>query len=343
LPAPDPRRLYEGFAGDSAVMEAVWEQLRAATRTRAAVLVRGESGTGKELIARTLSKAQGEGPWVVVNCCAISESLIESELFGHAKGAFSGADRDREGLFETANGGCIFLDEIGDIPPSAQARLLRVLQEGEVRRVGESRVRHVDVRVIAATNRDLETAMKSGEFRTDLFYRLSVHPILLPPLRSRREDIPGLVRHLVRKHTRAGATLRSVSAPAMELLRSHPWPGNVRELENVLLRVLAFGGSGPILAEELRPHLRPIVSGMKEEIPIMDLDYPGFRLAMDELERHFIEEHLVRHGGSILGTAQALSIGRTALHNRIRALDMNPAELRRRVKGVSEAISGENT
>ena len=129
----------------------------------------------------------------------------------------------------------------------------------------------------------------------------------------------------------------------MELLRSHPWPGNVRELENVLLRVLAFGGSGPIMAEELRPHLRPIVSGMKEEIPIMDLDYPGFRLAMDELERHFIEEHLVRHGGSILGTAQALSIGRTALHNRIRALDMDPAELRKRVKGVSEAISGENT
>jgi DNA-binding NtrC family response regulator len=325
---PDPRRLYEGYAGDSPGMDAVWEQMRAALRTRAAVLVRGESGTGKELVAKTLSKATGKGPWVVVNCCAISESLIESELFGHARGAFSGADRDREGLFETANGGCLFLDEIGDIPPSAQARLLRVLQEGEVRRVGESRVRHVDVRVIAATNRNLEEAMESGHFRADLFYRLSVHPILLPPLRSRREDIPGLVRHLVKKHTLAGAP-RPVSAEAMELLQSHPWPGNVRELENVMLRVAAFGGTGPIRVEEIRPSLQAVASSaVGLDIDYLELDYPSLRRAQDEMEKRLVEAHLRRHRGSVLKASESMGIARTALHNRIRALGMDAGTYR---------------
>jgi len=330
---PDPRRLYEGYAGESAGMEVVWEQMRAALRTRAAVLVRGESGTGKELVARTLSKASGKGPWVVVNCCAISESLIESELFGHAKGAFSGADRDREGLFETADGGCIFLDEIGDIPPAAQARLLRVLQEGEVRRVGESRVRHVDVRVVAATNRDLEVAMEAGNFRTDLFYRLSVHPIVLPPLRSRREDIPGLVRHLVKKHTLSGAP-RPVSPEAMALLVSHSWPGNVREMENVLLRLLAFGGSGPIKAEEVRPGLQksaPVL--VSEDLSYLELDYAGLRHAQDELERRFIVEHLRSQQGSVVKAAAAMGIKRTALHNRIAALGLDTKALRRSATG----------
>jgi two-component system, NtrC family, nitrogen regulation response regulator NtrX len=325
---PDPRRLYEGYAGESQGMDKVWEQMRAALRTRAPVLVRGESGTGKELVAKTLSKASGKGPWVVVNCCAISESLIESELFGHARGAFSGADRDREGLFETADGGCLFLDEIGDIPPSAQARLLRVLQEGEVRRVGESRVRHVDVRVIAATNRDLEVAMEAGNFRADLFYRLSVHPIVLPPLRHRREDIPGLVRHLVKKHTLSGQ-VRPVSPEAMELLQSHAWPGNVREMENVLLRLMASGGSGPIRVEEVKPGLQPSLGTLADgTIDFLSMDYPGLRRAQDEMERRFVVEHLRRHQWSVSKASQNLGIARTALHNRLKALGLETKALK---------------
>jgi len=328
----DPHRLYEGHPGECIAMEKVWEELRAATRTKAPVLIRGESGTGKELIARTLGRATGVGPWVVVNCCAISESLIESELFGHAKGSFSGADRDREGLFETANGGCIFLDEIGDIPPSTQARLLRVLQEGEIRRVGESRVRKVDVRVIAATNRDLEEAMSQGSFREDLFYRLNVHQVLLPALRERREDIPGLVKFLIKKHTRAGNTLRVVTPDAMSMLQAYPWAGNVRELESVIVRVQAFGGMGALKADDLRTHLKPVSSGIQISQPLLAMNYAGLRMAQDDLERQFIQEHLRLYRGSVVRAAAAMGIGRTALHNRFKALGIDAAKIRAQVK-----------
>ena len=324
----DPHRLYEGHPGECIAMEKVWEELRAATRTRAPVLIRGESGTGKELIARTLGRATGAGPWVVVNCCAISESLIESELFGHAKGSFSGADRDREGLFETANGGGIFLDEIGDIPPSTQARLLRVLQEGEIRRVGESRVRKVDVRVIAATNRNLEEAMAQGSFREDLFYRLNVHQVLLPALRQRREDVPGLVKFLIKKHTRAGYPLRPVTPDAMSTLQAYPWPGNVRELESVIVRVLAFGGHMALKSDDLRAHLKPLPSGLEITQPFLDMTYVGLRMAQDDLERQYIQEHLRAHRGSVVKAAAAMGIGRTALHNRFKALGIDAKKLR---------------
>jgi Nif-specific regulatory protein len=211
-------------------------------------LVRGESGTGKELIASAIhyNSPRAGGPLLKLNCAALPDNLLESELFGHEKGAFTGAVNQRKGRFEQAHGGTLFLDEIGDISPAFQAKLLRVLQEGELERVGSSQTLRVDVRIIAATNRDLETAVESGDFREDLYYRLNVMPIFMPPLRERQEDIPDLARFLVDKIAKQQGRMLAITDGAIRVLMRHPWPGNVRELENCLERSAIMSANGVI-------------------------------------------------------------------------------------------------
>jgi two-component system response regulator HydG len=236
----------EGFGalvGSSLVMKDVYRRARDVAATNVTVLILGESGTGKELTARAIHdhSPRKNRPFVAVNCSAIPDGVIESELFGHVRGAFTNATAQREGLFEAANKGTIFLDEIGDLPQQAQVKLLRVLQEGEIKPVGSSENRVVDVRVIAATNLDLRRRIEAGTFREDLFYRLNVVPINLPPLRERREDIPALAYRFMKKHSkRIGVQVTKISTDAMSLLTSMPWPGNVRELENAIERAIVF-------------------------------------------------------------------------------------------------------
>ena len=243
------------MVGDSAVMRHLREQVLLAAPTNGRVLVLGENGTGKELVARTLHahSRRRSGPFVEVNCAAIPEELIESELFGHTKGAFTGAVADRRGRFEHAHGGTIFLDEIGDMSLKTQAKVLRVLQEGELERLGSNRLLKVDVRVIAATNKDLEQEIGKGTFREDLFYRLNVVPIWVPPLRERREDIPVLVRHFADVFSRENNFRRKTfTSAAMERLKQHGWRGNIRELRNTVERLMIMSNADAIDVADLR-------------------------------------------------------------------------------------------
>nr|WP_316415036.1 sigma 54-interacting transcriptional regulator [Mesoterricola silvestris] len=274
------------------------------------LLVTGESGTGKERIARLVHGAsrRAEGPFIAVNCGAIPETLLESELFGHARGAFSGAVSDRPGLFEAAGGGTILLDEVGEISPAMQVKLLRVLQEREVRRVGENRSRPIDVRVIAATNSDLAAEMRLGRFRKDLYYRLNVVELVVPPLRERREDILPLARSfLAEASARLGSPVLTL-APSLEgqLLR-YPWPGNVRELENAMERAAALGDRAvvDVLPGDLRPSAAsPVVTG------------PARPLA--DIEREYILAVLEANGGNQGLTARQLGIGSATLYRKLR-------------------------
>jgi len=245
---------FDNIVGRSAPMRRVFDQVRMVSKWNTTVLLRGETGTGKELIANAIHyhSPRSRGPYVRLNCASLPENLLESELFGHEKGAFTGAVSARQGRFEAANGGTLFLDEIGEISPAFQAKLLRVLQEGEFERVGGGRTLKVDVRVIAATHRNLEAAVDAGDFREDLYYRLNVMPILLPPLRERPEDIPELARHLAaRIGTMQGRPL-AVTEPAIRRLTQYGWPGNVRELENCLERAAVMSESGTIEVELIR-------------------------------------------------------------------------------------------
>ena len=228
---------FDNIIGTSHVMQQVFLAIRAAANSEATILIQGESGTGKELVAGAIHhhSDRNKMPFVPVSCSALSETLLESELFGHIKGAFTGAIRDRTGRFEEAAGGTILLDEIGEISPLIQVKLLRVLQEREIERVGESRRRKIDLRVIAATNRDLLDLVKSGDFREDLFYRLRVYPITIPPLRKRKEDIPLLAGHFINaQNQKTGKSIKGVSQSSMRILMDYNWPGNVRELENAI-------------------------------------------------------------------------------------------------------------
>src|SRR5512146_2829244 len=259
-----------GLVGNSAGIREVTRMIDAVAYSAATVLVTGESGTGKELVARALHarsprKAQ---PFVALNCGALTETLLESELFGHVKGAFTGAQRDSKGLFDAADGGTIFLDEIGDIPLATQVRLLRVLQEGEIKRVGAADSVRVDVRVIAATHRDLPKLVKAGKFREDLFYRLNVINIPLPPLRERIEDIPLLAHHFLRRYAdRLGKKVRSVSPEAIELLSGYRWPGNVRELETAGARAVVLCRGDAILPTDLPPAITGRTAPLVREAP----------------------------------------------------------------------------
>ena len=268
-----------GMIGKSDVMQKIFDIVKKVADTKSNVLICGESGTGKELIARAIhaSSARARMPFVPVNCSALPETLLESELFGYMKGAFTGAATNKAGLFEVANGGSIFLDEIGETTPATQVKLLRVLQEREFRRVGGTQDVKVDVRVIAATNKDLEKAVKDGSFREDLYYRLDVIPITLPPLRQRSEDIPLLAQHFLEKYARAGGKPAPALSPAVvKLLVAHEWKGNVRELENLIERLVAFGDGTVIRAEDVAGwlHRQPVseTSAYPTELPPEGLD-----------------------------------------------------------------------
>lgn len=251
---------FANILGKSEAMQKVFSRVRAAADSRSTVLIQGESGTGKELIARAIhyNSEQAEQPFVTVNCSALTETLLESELFGHVKGAFTGAVKDRRGRFEEAHGGSIFLDEIGELSPSIQVKLLRVLQEREVERVGESRSRKIDIRVIGATHRDLESLLAQGAFRQDLYYRLKVFPIHLPPLRERREDLPLLVSHFIAQQSReSGKKITGIEPQAMRLILDYEWQGNVREMENAVEHAFVLASQDMIRVSDLPTEILP--------------------------------------------------------------------------------------
>jgi Nif-specific regulatory protein len=300
------------IVGDSPATRELVALLQRVSQTDATVLLRGESGTGKEVVARTLhslSPRRGK-PFVCVNCAAVPESLLESELFGHEKGAFTGATERRIGRFEQASGGTVFLDEIAEMPRTTQAKILRVLQEREVQRVGGTRPLRVDVRLIASTNRDLEAALASGDFRHDLYYRLKVVEILLPPLRERKEDIPPLAAHFLGEIARdMGRQPPAVDDAAMRLLLGYPWPGNVRELRNVLERAVVLGAAERLLPQHLPVEVR------RGRISREDLPDD---LALSATERRHIAEVLAFTGWNKTRAASLLRISRPRLDRKIR-------------------------
>jgi two-component system nitrogen regulation response regulator GlnG len=336
--------------GRSPAMQEIYRVLARLMGTDLTVTIYGESGTGKELVARALhdyGKRRG-GPFVAINMAAIPRELIESELFGHEKGAFTGAQARASGRFEQAAGGTLFLDEIGDMPLEAQTRLLRVLQEGEYTTVGGRTPIRADVRIVSATHRDLRQMVRAGDFREDLFYRLNVVPIRLPPLRERTEDIPELVRHFFRLVANEGLPAKSVTADAMAYLRNHTWPGNVRELENLIRRLAALYSQevidaevvraelaeapgevaagermpaalqGESLGESVERHLRDYFAAHKNDLPASGL----YDRVLREVERPLIELTLSATRGNQLRAAKLLGLNRNTLRKKIRDLDI---------------------
>jgi DNA-binding NtrC family response regulator len=297
----------EGIVGRSEPMLQVFKTAARVAQSDATVLIEGESGTGKEQVARAIHSAskRAGGPFVAVDCGAIAEGVLESELFGHARGAFTGAQQSRRGLFEEASHGTLFLDELGDVGPALQARLLRALQEGEVRRVGANEAIAVDVRVLAATNKDLARLVKEGKFREDLYYRINVVTLRLPPLRERREDVPLLAEHFAAKHGRPEGS--AITPEARELLLAYDWPGNVRELENVIARALALNHAGLVVPEDLPERLR----GLPPGIPPPGA---GERLTLEEVERRYAAQILAETGGNKTKAADILGIDRKTLY-----------------------------
>jgi len=320
------RHQFENIIGKSHRMQAVFESLEMAAASDATVLVQGDSGTGKELVAGAVHyhSHRKQNLLVAVNCSALPESLLESELFGHVRGAFTGAVRDRIGRFEEADGGTLFLDEVGEISPYIQVKLLRVLQEREFQRVGESRKRNVDIRIIAATNRDLMERVREGAFREDLYYRLRVFPILLPPLRERKEDIPLLVSHFVRQQNRkTGKHLRSLSSGAMRHLMDYPWPGNVRELQNAVEHAFVLCQGDPIDVQHLPVEIREY-GRQPSAPPAPTLNAAGSRPARPgaSLTREGLLELLDACQGNKAEAARRLGLSRTAVWKRMKKWDI---------------------
>ena len=312
------------LVGDGEAMKKLGAQIARAAKSAASVLVTGERGTGKELVARAIHtmSPRAKGPLEKLNCAALPSELIESELFGHEAGAFTGATKQRRGKFERASGGTLFLDEVGDMPLPMQAKLLRVLQEREIERVGGNETIRVDVRVVAATNRDLIGACENGTFRPDLYDRLNVLPLAIPPLRSRREDIPVLARHLLRlaadTNDRPGVRLEDDGARALE---SYSWPGNVRELKNVIERLVILSPGDAIHDADVRACL-PDGGGGATRAP--GLYRPGvpMRVLVEEAERAIVQQALAHHGGQMSATARALDLERSHLYKKARALGL---------------------
>jgi DNA-binding NtrC family response regulator len=313
---------FKDMVSKSPKMEAVFELARTAAKSNSTVLILGDSGTGKEVLARAIhaESLHHEGPFVGVSCAALTESLLESELFGHEKGAFTGATGSARGKFEIAAGGTLFLDEIGDISPKLQLDLLRVLDAKEFRRVGGTQLIKTDVRIIAATNRDLKKLVETGTFREDLYYRLNVIPVTLPPLRERKEDVPLLVDHfLAQLRAEMHKPLEAVSKEAMELLMAHDWPGNVRELRNVLERAAVLT-RGPILTPLELDLTPPAASGSLGGAAAEGAD------SLRDMERRHIVTTLKQHHWNITRSAKALGIDRVTLYNKIKRYQIREDE-----------------
>ena len=338
--------------GRSASMQEIYRTIARLTTSDLTVMITGESGTGKELVARALHDygRRRSGPFVAVNMAAIPRELIESELFGHERGAFTGATNRTQGRFEQANGGTLFLDEIGDMPPEAQTRLLRVLQEGEFTSVGGRTPVKVNVRIVAATHRDLRQSIRAGVFREDLFYRLNVVPIRLPPLRDRAEDIPLLARHFLERAREAGLPAKLLDQGAIEALRAHRWPGNVRELENLMRRLAALypqevisagvietevadlspepeavpaggvngGGAPEPLALAVERHIRQFLASQRDGMPMRDI----YDRVIAEVERPLIQMTLAATRGNQIKAASMLGLNRNTLRKKIRDLEI---------------------
>ncbi|HED11801.1 MAG TPA: sigma-54-dependent Fis family transcriptional regulator [Caldithrix abyssi] len=312
---------FTNIIGKTSKIKDLLELVRDVAATNATALIRGESGTGKELIANAIhyNSSRMKRPFIKINCAVLAESLLESELFGHVKGAFTGAIKDKVGRFELANGGTLFLDEIGDISLKMQSQLLRVLQQGEFERVGGTETLRVDVRIIAATNKNLEEAMERGEFRQDLFYRLNVIPITVPPLRERREDIQYLVSHFIEKFNKIyGKNIREITPKAMAILKNYDYPGNIRELENLIERIVVLNRVDVIDLENL-PSIVPASSAENGNV---NLD-GGLTQAVEEYERKLILMALEENGYNKVQTAKALKINRSTFNSKLKKYSIN--------------------
>ena len=342
----DTRRRFElgvELIGKTPVMQDIFKTIGRVAHTDATVLIQGESGTGKELIARAIHahSPRWSGPFIALNCSAVPRDLLESELFGHERGAFTGATEQRAGVFEVAHSGTLFLDEIGDMPLELQAKLLRVVQERELTRIGGREVIKVDSRLIAATNQDLERAVKQGRFREDLFFRLNVVPITVPPLRQRRGDIPELVAYFVEKINREmGTKVTGLSPEARTALNAHNWPGNVRELENTLVRAAVLAPGATLMPRDLALATRDAAATVYDDLSLEEVvrlklkEY--FRqtrdveptnlydLIIERVERPLIELTLERTGGNQLKASAILGINRNTLHKKITQLKITP-------------------
>lgn len=312
------------IVGSSAAMRKVYDQIERVLESDITVFISGESGSGKELVAKAIhyGSLRAGGPFVDVNCAAIPEGLQESELFGHEKGAFTGAHASHPGKFEQAAGGTILLDEVGEMSPSSQARLLRVLQERCLTRVGGTKTIALDVRVVSSSNRDLAQLVGEGRFRQDLYYRLVVFPIELPPLRRRREDIPALVEHFLNKYAGdAGRRITRVEPAALELLMRHDWPGNVRELENVIHRSLLVASAPELKRDDLPREL-----AAERDRAVFADEGPGELRSLEELERQAIERAIDHFGGNLSDVARQLGIGRSTLYRKLEQYGLRPAK-----------------
>jgi two-component system nitrogen regulation response regulator NtrX len=327
------------MVGESTIIRQLREQVAMAAPTNGRVLIFGENGTGKELVARTvhaLSRRRNQ-PFVEVNCAAIPEELIESELFGHVKGAFTGAVADRKGKFEAAQNGTIFLDEIGDMSMKTQAKVLRVLQEQVTEPVGSTSRVQVDVRVLAATNKDLVSEIRAGRFREDLYFRLNVIPIFVPPLRERAEDIPLLVEHFIADFAlEYGRSAKTISPGALARLKTYRWPGNVRELRNVIERVVIMAPGEEITERDLAF----LASDALADKPAEESPVPAIPLhtARDQFERDYILRELAHQQGNISRTAEVLGVERSNLYRKMRAFGIAPRRLETADESEEEAV-----
>ncbi len=309
--APEPRTGYQGIIGASPTMQELYRLLDRIAPSDATVLVQGETGTGKELVARAIhvGSERSTKPFVVTNCSAFNDNLLDSELFGHKRGAFTGAVVDKPGLFEVADTGTFFLDEIGDMSPSLQVKVLRVLQEGTFNRVGDTETRKVDVRTIAATDRDLTGMVAAGRFREDLYYRIHVLSVALPALRDRRDDVPLLIDHFLARHRRQRP--KRLTAECAARMHAYPWPGNVRELENEIERLVVLSGDSPAIGPELlSPRIR---QWEPSDGPERTVDPGSLPAAVEALERRMIGAAMRRHGGNKTRAAEELKVSRRNL------------------------------
>jgi DNA-binding NtrC family response regulator len=318
-------RAAYAMIGSSAAMRAIFDKIAKTAPSSGRVLITGDNGTGKELVARAIHdhSKRADGPFIKLNCAAIPAELIESELFGHEKGAFTGATQQRRGKFELADGGTLFLDEVGDMNPSAQAKVLRALQEGELERVGGAETLSVDVRVIAATNKDLAAEIAAGRFREDLYYRLNVVPLEMPPLRERREDVAELVEHFVASLCEANdRKLKRMAPGAVTMMMQYDWPGNVRELKNVVERLIILTGEQEVIGEadvaDALPSVKAVKGGYERGTPLREL--------VAAAERNIILEALGANDHHISNTARELQLERSHLYKKMKALGINPRD-----------------